>query len=206
MPGLEGSATEGGSKAEIWHWLDHWLGHHLTGDCLTSHFLVTGTSLSPATIRRVAVDFVHAGLVSRILDLLPVGILHQGGDLGFDGPLDYVRELDAHDPFTFEALFDGRAAWGGPQLALGGTGRALLIACGLEFGDTHGSGEKAVRRRGFLLAAAERLETVGGNRHLMEVQRSAWVTARYRPSRIDSPDAHRPPPQQLPLATGPVAA
>lgn len=147
-------------KQEVLDWLEHWLVDHLTYDSVAPSSLVTGTSLEEFEIRQVAVDFIYAGLASGMLDLLPQGVLFGGGELGFHGPLDYAQELMKFNPFEFDELLAGRAAWGGPQIALSKAGRDLLESVGLKFSETYGE-EKEEGRQRFLAEIIRRFERVG---------------------------------------------
>lgn len=147
-------------KQEIMDWLEHWLVDCLVCDSVTPSALVTGTSLGNNEIRHVAVGFIYAGLVSGTLELLPEGVLFGGGDLGFNGPLDYAQELMKFNPFEFDDLLAGRAAWGGPQIALSKAGRDLLANLHLELAGLS-EDEREVRCRQFLSEMIRRFETAG---------------------------------------------
>lgn len=147
-------------KQEVMDWLEHWLLDHLTCDTVTPSSLVTGTSLKESEVPQLAIDFIYAGLASKMLDLLPQGVLFGGGELGFHGPLDYANELMRFNPFDFDDLLAGRAAWGGPRIALSKDGIDLLSSFGLKFSETYGE-DKEDRRQRFLAEMIRRFEDVG---------------------------------------------
>lgn len=78
------------------------------------------------------VDLIYRLVSSGLLKLWPEGMLDGKGELTFDGPLDFARELAKHDPFSYEEKVKDPIPWIGPHLCLTDKAKQLIAKHGLD--------------------------------------------------------------------------